>query len=150
MSEAAYHEIIDYLYIGSARALESSDQFSMIVNCTIDIPFPKNCANCIRIPVHDDPAECARLITLVNSTQVLAKMHESILEKRPVLVHCFAGQQRSCAIVALYLITYYHMTPDQTIAHIKRKRRIAFFGQVNFAAAFVYFYARTGGKYYET
>jgi hypothetical protein len=146
MSEAAYHEIIDYLYIGSARALESSDRFSMIVNCTPDIPFPKNCANCIRIPVHDDPAECAKLISLVDSTQVLAKMHESILEKKPVLVHCFAGQQRSCAIVALYLILYYHMTPYQAIAHIKRKRRIAFFGHVNFAAAFVYFYARTGGK----
>jgi len=144
MSEAAYHEIVEYLHVGSARALQSSDNFSMIVNCTTDdmIRFPKNCTNCIRIPVHDDPDECNKMISLIDSTQVLAKMHESILEKKPVLVHCFAGQQRSCAIVALYLIRYHTMTPDQAIAHIKRKRRIAFFGQVNFAAAIVYFYAR--------
>jgi len=144
MSEAAYHEIVEYLHVGSARALQSSDRFSMIVNCTTDdmIRFPQNCANCIRIPVHDDPDECNKMISLIDSTQVLAKMHESILEKKPVLVHCFAGQQRSCAIVALYLIRYHNMTPDEAITYIKQKRRIAFFGHVNFASAIVYFYAR--------
>ncbi len=140
MSESAHDEIVEYLHVGSARALQSSCAFSMIVNCTADIPFPQHCANCIRIPVHDDPAESTKLINLVETTQVLAKMHASILEKRPVLVHCFAGQQRSCALVALYLIAYHHMTPDQAITHIKRKRRIAFFGQINFAEAIVYFY----------
>ena len=143
MSEAAYDEIVEYLHVGSARALQSSDRFSMIVNCTADIPFPTNCENCIRIPVHDDPVDCDKMSALVDNTQVLSKMHESILEKKPVLVHCFAGQQRSCAIVALYLIRYHNMTPDQAITHIKRKRRIAFFGQVNFEAAMIYFYART-------
>lgn len=142
MNESAYHEIVEYLHVGSARALQSSDHFSMIVNCTTDA-FPTNCTNCIRIPVHDDPDECEKIVDLVDSTQVLAKIHESILAKKPVLVHCFAGQQRSCAVVALYLIAYHSMTPDQAITHIKKKRRIAFFGQVNFAAAIVYFYART-------
>ena len=59
-------------------------------------------------------------------------MHEKIKNRENVLVHCFAGAQRSCAIVACYLITYYKVTPNDVIDFIKSRRRVAFFGGSNF------------------
>jgi protein-tyrosine phosphatase len=45
------------------------------------------------------------------------------------------GMQRSCAVVACYLIKYHGMDPIQAIDYIKSKRPFAFFGQVNFIDA---------------
>jgi protein-tyrosine phosphatase len=49
-----------------------------------------------------------------------------------ILIHCFAGMQRSAAIVAMTLIALKHMTTDTAIAAIKEKRRIAFYPGANF------------------
>jgi protein-tyrosine phosphatase len=50
------------------------------------------------------------------------------------------GQQRSCAVVACYLIKYYNLTPQEAIDFIKLKRPIAFFGNVNFLQTIEFFY----------
>jgi protein-tyrosine phosphatase len=63
------------------------------------------------------------------------------MNKKPVLVHCFAGMQRSCAVVACYLIKYYNITPLDAINFIKKKRNVAFFGGVNFMRTLEMFYA---------
>ena len=137
MSENPYDKIIEYLFVGSARALNTTDKFDMIVNCTKDslISFPDYCKNCIRIPVADDPQESARFIELLCQTNVLEKINNAIENKENVLVHCFAGQQRSCALVACYLIKYHNLGPGEAINYIRVKRRIAFFGEVNFISA---------------
>jgi protein-tyrosine phosphatase len=49
-----------------------------------------------------------------------------------VLVHCHAGMQRSCAIVACYLVKYYDMTSYESISFIRAKRHIAFLYSINF------------------
>lgn len=139
----AYDQIIEYLFLGSKRAVDTyAYQFSMIVNCTrsSDIPFPKNDTIQIRIPINDDPSDCDKLGLLIQETRVLEQIHESIVAKQPVLVHCFAGMQRSCALVACYLIKYYGMTPDEAVEYIRHKRPIAFFGEVNFKSAIDAFY----------
>ena len=137
--ENKYDEIIDHLYIGSASALNDLDHFKFIVNCTKDI-FIKNPENTIRIPINDDPYDNNLFLQLLEDTKVLQKIHTSINNKEPVLVHCFAGQQRSCALVACYLLKYNNMNPYQAINHIKEKRRIAFFGNINFISAIVNFF----------
>ena len=86
----------------------------------------------INLPVHDSPDECDNLLKMINETQVLEKIHNALQNNKPVLVHCFAGMQRSCALVACYLIKYYDFTPKIAIDFIKSKRPIAFFGKVNF------------------
>ena len=86
----------------------------------------------INLPVHDSPDECDNLLKMINETRILEKIHHALQKNKPVLVHCFAGMQRSCALVACYLIKYHHMTPNEAIDFIKTKRPIAFFGQVNF------------------
>jgi protein-tyrosine phosphatase len=137
--ENKYDEIIDHLYLGSALALNDIDNFKFIVNCTKDIHI-KNPDNTIRIPINDDPYDNNLFLQLLNDTNVLQKIHTSINNKEPVLVHCFAGQQRSCALVACYLLKYNNMNPYQAINYIKEKRRIAFFGNINFISAIVNFF----------
>ena len=139
LRENMYDEIIEYLYVGGASALNSSDNFDFIVNCTRNILTIK-IENTIIIPINDDPYESEKFLQLLEDTNVLEKINTSIQNKKPVLVHCYAGQQRSCALVACYLIKYKNMTPDNAINHIKQKRRIAFFGNVNFISAIIKFF----------
>ncbi len=135
-------EILPNLYLGSIKALGTYEckalDYYMIVDL-IKNTFIQEKHNSlsnvhiyINLPVHDSPDECDTLLSLIYETQVLEKMHAALQENKPVLVHCFAGMQRSCALVACYLIKYNNMTPYEAIDYIKSKRPIAFFGQVNF------------------
>ena len=65
-------------------------------------------------------------------TRVLEYMHRFLGTNHTVLVHCHAGIQRSCAVVACYLVEYHGLTPDEAIEHIKDKRHVAFITGVNF------------------
>ncbi len=133
------NEIIPFLFLGNRKSLElHHNKFSMIINCTPDIPFPdsynscNSCENCIRLCVKDDPFESVKLYQLIKETNVLEQIHNKIINSQNVLVHCSMGVQRSCAVVGCYLIKYYNLTPNEAIKYIKTKRPIAFFGQVNF------------------
>jgi hypothetical protein len=132
-----YDEIISNLYIGGAGAAKNRYGFSMVVNCTrhSDISFPSECKNCIRISIDDSPKYHDKLFDYIEKTRVLDKIHYALQKNDTVLVHCFAGSQRSCAIVACYLIKYYKMNVIQAIQYIKNKRRFAFYGDVNFIGA---------------
>ncbi len=132
-----FQEIIDYLFLGNSRSLEYS-KFDVIVNCTKEneVYFPIHYNPlCIRISVKDEPSEYKKLLNILDETNVLEEIDISIKNKKRVLVHCFMGQQRSCAVVACYLIKYHNLTPIQSIEFIKSKRPMAFFGSVNFLQA---------------
>jgi len=133
-----YSEIIPNLYIGNRNAsLELFPGLSLIVNCTRDLPLLKNS---IRIPIDDSPDWNIDLIKIIIETNILEHIHKCLLNKQNVLVHCMAGAQRSCAVVACYLIRYHSFTPEKTIQFIKSKRPIAFFGHVTFLDAINYYY----------
>lgn len=136
-------EIIQNLFIGNKVTADShSENFSLVVNCTKDIPFSNKCKECIRIPINDSPDEAMSLLNYMLNTDTLEQIHNKLINKKPVLVHCFAGVQRSCAVVACYLIKYLHATPEQAVKYIKSKRNIAFFGQVNFMKTLQMFYEK--------
>ena len=139
-----YDEILPNLYLGGIKALgtyecKALDYYMIVdlINHFIQLDKTETMSNThtciyINLPVHDSPYECDKLLSLIHETQVLEKMHDTLQQNKPVLVHCFAGIQRSCALVACYLIKYNNMTPDEAIDYIKLKRPIAFFGNVNF------------------
>jgi protein-tyrosine phosphatase len=139
-----YDQIIPYLYIGNINALDNHDKFGFIVNCTKDIPFSKDCTSCIRIPVNDDPNESEKLLDMIIRYSIMEKMNQFITMKIPVLVHCKAGMQRSCAVVACYLMKYYNITPMVAMEHVKKYRMMAFFGGANFLTTIQQQYAGTG------
>jgi protein-tyrosine phosphatase len=128
-----YNKILEHLYLGNKEASEKYGyQFQLVVNCTPDIKFHKDCKFCIRLPVNDLPEESKKLLKLIEDTHVLEHIHASILAKKDVLVHCYAGAQRSCATVACYLMKYHGVNPNEAINYIKSRRNVAFFGNVNF------------------
>jgi protein-tyrosine phosphatase len=133
-------EIVPHLYLGSIKALGTYDYKALDYYMIVDLikytllTDKKISPNqiYINLPVHDSPDECDTLLSLIKESCVLEKIHLALQENKPVLVHCFVGMQRSCALVACYLIKYHTMTPDEAIDYIKCKRPIAFFGRVNF------------------
>ena len=134
-----YSEIIPNLYIGNSQSTKLLfPKLNLVVNCTRDLPNVLE--NTIRISIDDSPEWNHVLMDYLTSSNVLEKIHTNILKKNNVLVHCMAGAQRSCAVVAIYLMKYYNMTPDKAINFIKSKRRIAFFGHITFIDAIQYFY----------
>lgn len=128
-------EIVRNLYIGNRRAVDDGPIFHMIVNCTPDIPLPSYCLNTIRIPVYDLPEEVPSLLLHMQNTSVMEKIYEALHNGERVLVHCAAGAQRSCAVVACYLVWYRGLTTEESIEYIRRKRPIAFFCGANFLEA---------------
>jgi len=142
MYENSCDEIIDHLFLGSANALNEVEKFAMIVNCTPNsqIALPKNHKNAMRIPINDEPKDSDKFLSLIRETGDIDLMHNSLINKEPVLVHCFSGIQRSCALVACYLIKYYNMNPSIAIQYIKEKRPISFFGRVTFIKAIEQYY----------
>ena len=146
MTTNPYDEIIPNLHLGGIKALDNYkneyNNDTLIFYMVVDLIkyTTTNMANesmgqyeqYINLPVHDSPDECDNLLKMINETRVLEKIHHALQQNKPVLVHCFAGMQRSCALVACYLIKYYDFTPKTAIDFIKSKRPIAFFGKVNF------------------
>ncbi len=141
MSYIDYDDIIDYLYLGNMNAVNTNEiDFSLIVNCSKDLAFPNNAKECIRNPINDDPADSDSLLELIENTDVLYKINNYVKNNKYVLVHCRAGMQRSCALIAIYLIKYYKMKPDAAIEYVKYRRPVAFLGFVNLESAINGFY----------
>ena len=126
-------KIITNLYISDKHHVPTfHTDYDLIVNCTPDIPFPLMHNSIIRIPVYDHPSHAGKMHDIIKKKQVLETIHKHLWEGKTVLVHCHAGIQRSCAVVACYLVKYHGLTPDEAIAYIKKRRPIAFVTGVNF------------------
>ena len=137
--------IVNNLYLGNYKSPEFCDgKVSLIINCTKDLPVLPN-TETIRIPINDDPSECDNLLQFIEDNNILEKIHSTIIGGQSVLVHCKAGAQRSCAVVALYLIKYYKTQPSEAIEYIKKHRAIAFFGHVNFMLSLQTFWDKSWG-----
>lgn len=134
-------EIITGLYLGNDKNSEiNSLGYSMVVNCTPNLPFHIICPDKVRIPIIDDPFESVPLFQILRDTDVIDKMHNHLKINNTILVHCQAGAQRSPSVVACYLIKHHIMTPEEAIQLIKSKRKEAFFWGINFTKTIDMFY----------
>jgi len=128
-----YNKVVDYLFVGNDKSpFELYDDVDLIVNCTNNIILPHVIKNVITLSVKDDPIESDNLFDLIIKTNILEKIHAQILNKKSVLIFCQMGSQRSCTVVACYLIKYYNMQIMDTINYIRAERQLAFFGSVHF------------------
>jgi protein-tyrosine phosphatase len=86
----------------------------------------------IRISILDEPFDSENLYNILETQNILDTIKKYISQNKKVLIHCNMGQQRSCAVIACYLIKYNNMNAHTAIEYCKKKRQMAFFGQVNF------------------
>jgi rhodanese-related sulfurtransferase len=142
--------IIPGIWLGNGKA-SMNDEFlkknniTVVFNCTKDLPFHSSIKRRYRVPVDDNlQADEIRNLELW-SYEIVYKIKKEHNKGRKILVHCYAGMQRSAASVAMYLIATNKMNSDEAITFLKDKRPIVFFPAPNFYDAILGFQ-----KSYET
>ena len=142
--------IIPGIWLGNKSASMNEEflkrnSITVVFNCTKDLPFHSSIKRRYRVPVDDNlqPDEIRNLELW--SYEIVYKIKKEHNKGRNILVHCYAGMQRSAASVAMYLIATNRMNADQAISYLKEKRPIVFFPASNFYDAITGFQ-----KSYET
>lgn len=129
MSFYPAREIRPNLWVGSSadsrdkKFLKDHD-IELIVNATKTIPFSTKHIIGYRVPVDDHPDENDAMLEYFPITSMI--IDETLKSGKGVLVHCYAGIQRSCAIAAAYLIYKDRLRACQAMAAIKHKKAEAF------------------------
>lgn len=130
-------EIIPGLWLGNIKAASSLEFFeqqkiSCVINCSKDIPFFNDKCENVRIAVHDnlERDEIKRLYEYFDKATNF--IHLRLQANKNILVHCYAGKQRSASIIAVYLMKYASLTLYNAIFVIKSKRECAFTPTINF------------------
>jgi protein-tyrosine phosphatase len=108
------------------------NNITVVFNCTKDLPFHSSIIKRYRVPVDDnlEPVEINNM--RVWAPEIVYKVLREYRAGHTILVHCFAGMQRSAAVVAMTLIVLTKKSPDEIMAKIRELRPIAFFPAANF------------------
>lgn len=124
------YEIVPNLYLASFEdAKEFTHSNVFIINCTKDLPMIHTTGGGTRLYVDDHPSSEQTMRSMI---PVMVRYIENSITHTSVVVHCFAGQQRSAAVVAAYLMKTKGFTPEQAVDFIKSKKPDAFLGGVHF------------------
>ena len=126
------YEILPNLYLSSYNDVKLDPDTSniFIVNCTKDLNMLHD--NNMRIAVDDDFSTRSLGDMYLSFPNVVERIHQNLINNNVVIVHCKAGQQRSAAVIAAYLMNKHNYILDDAINYIKSKKRDAFFYTVNF------------------
>lgn len=150
---AKYNKISNHIFLGNFQAAKDKDFFKehkikAVLNCSKDIPnhyaHHKN-IEYMRIPVEDSLKQKDYDLMYEYFPVIVEFIHKHAhIQKNNILVHCWAGRQRSAISVAAYLVSKYKMTPQEACKYVMDKRNEAFhFGKsLNFDQAL--------NKYYRT
>ena len=121
----------DY-YSANDEDFITSNNITLVVNCTNDLKFPTFYKylylTAIRIPLRDIKNDKANDNVLIqNIVDIEERINDALFNGRNVLVHCYAGIQRSATVVAYYLMKR-HMKYNyiNTITYLKKCRPITF------------------------
>ena len=129
----ACNEIIPNLWLGSRLApvnqqLIKDNNIKLIINCTKDIDYyvdPN--VQTIRLAINDLNTDEANQILRESIDSLIFLIDLHLKNNMGVLVHCYAGVQRSATVVLCYLIKYKHLQLQMAKTIMKDKRSIVFF-----------------------
>jgi len=132
--------IIPRLWLGNRKAAASREflqqnNITTVFNCTKDLPFDSSILRTYRVSVNDnlEPVEIANMERW--APEIVYKLLSEYNAGHTILVHCYAGMQRSAAVVAMFLIAISRKSVDDVIQYIRERRNIAFFPAINFEKA---------------
>jgi protein tyrosine phosphatase len=155
-------EIIPGLWLGNHNAAHDKkflkeNNITVIINCTKDIPYVNDPSiSFYRIPV-DDSLEEEDIIKMEKALPDVLEflIYTHMQNNRNVLIHCFAGVQRSAIVTVSYLFVRKmienhksnkyenkHKVAKEVIKYVIQKRPQAFFGGrfINFRKSFVVYF----------
>jgi len=136
--------IIPRLWLGNKKASTDTDfirrnGINVVFNATKDLPFSPLIAHQYRVPV-DDNLQPAEISNMANwSPEIVYKLVTEYRRGGVILVHCFAGMQRSAAIVAMALIALTGQPSSKVMSYIRSRRSVAFFPEANFKESILAF-----------
>ena len=128
-------EIVPGLWIGNMEAandlhLLKKNNIKYIFNISRDIPnFYEISENFKYYNFQVDDSLLIKDIDLMTQNlAILVNELDTRLRKKngSILVHCYAGRQRSAIVVAAYLVFKYNMTPEDACQYILTRRPEAF------------------------
>lgn len=102
-------KILENLWLGNYRdALNdqfiNENEINVVVNCTPNLPFHNKIYFKYRIPVNDDLQDDSMTEMFVAMSHLIPILVKHINRGDKILIHCFAGIQRS-AILTMGLLT---------------------------------------------
>lgn len=127
------YEILPNLFLSNfADATNAAKERNFfVVNVTKDLPMIQ--PDGFRIPVDDDQTNESYVTFLQYLPVAIQVIKEQLHLGHAVVVHCLAGQQRSPAVVAAFLL---HVkvcdTLENAITLLRSKKQDALFWSVNF------------------
>lgn len=130
-------EIVPNLWLGSIIIAKNNAFFQdhgidIVVNCSTDIPFFSNFTKNVRVKVNDNE-QLQEMNKMKQYLEVMGDfINRNLQNHKKILVHCYAGKQRSATIIAGYLMKYAEMSLEDAIASIQSKRASAFTPKPNF------------------
>ena len=134
-------EIIPNLWLSNyKKALDKQfliqKKINIIINCSKDIKFINSSKfKKIRIPV-DDNLKDDQIELLYNYFDTTSKIiFEGFKQQKGILVHCYAGKQRSASVIAAFLMNFLNIDWREGIALIQSKKPSSFRPGINFASA---------------
>ena len=129
--------ILPRLWLGNRNSALDDDflqknNITVIFNCTKDLPFSHFPTRKYRVPV-DDNLQHHEIENMERwAPEIVYKVVSEYNQGRNVLIHCYAGVQRSAAVTAMTLIALSNKSTDEIISYIREKRPVAFFPMANF------------------
>lgn len=149
-------EILPNIWLGNWKCLKDSaflkgKNIQVIFNCSRNIPFPKGYEGekGIRIDVDDSlqQADIQRLTLFLEPAA--KKIAHYYAQSKPILIHCYAGKQRSATILAAFIMRYTKLNAITTIKLIQSKRPNAFQPGINFRESLLEFEKKFGEDQFE-
>ncbi len=147
-------EITPGLYLGDAKDSRNLEIFEekkilLAINATrLDVGFhpdlPKKITR-IRIPIDDDGNREHDLDLFLALPYVVYRIDIHLYMGHSVIVFCAKGRQRSCAVIASYLIWKFGISVKDSIEFMQQKKREAFFPEPNFIRTLQMWHARCTG-----
>ena len=131
-------EIIPGVWLGNRVAAADSvwlrdKGIQAVFNCTKDLPFHPEVPFQYRVPVDDNLAPAEINAMEAWAPEIAYKILREYKSGHPILIHCFAGRQRSAAACAFFLLVLSGKPLNQIVQFIQSKRNVAFFPRPNFA-----------------
>lgn len=142
-------QILTNVWVGSQGDALSNEFFKQhairyVINVSKTIPFNPDHPTLegLRIPVNDDVAENELMLSYLPLAVKCVVNAMATDSSHGCLIHCLAGQQRSCTVAAAVLIKQHKMTPTMAIRYIRRIKPEAFQPKPTFAQAMDAYYCQ--------
>ena len=133
-----YNKILNNVYLSNYKDSINNEYINdnnikVIINCSKNLPFINN-NNIIkiRISINDDLSKQSNIDLFKYLNNITTIMNKYTKQNYNILVHCYAGIQRSPSIIAAYLIRYYNFSMYEAINYIKQKKNKTFYPKINF------------------